>query len=181
MSFERIAAVTGPPAIPATVKFYYSSDKLFNSLALRTSMRANVIKDTKGETQLDDYSISQSEKSVVREMSEQAVFDVFSKMFKITEGVTSPIFIETSVTPSGQGAVAVIASGGSIKDNASFDANVLLNVDKKIENCIRYYILSEWYLMAAMFDDAKINRERYQSYVVELKSLLLQLRKPLMS
>ena len=181
MSFERIAAVVGPPASPATIKFYYSSDKIFNSLSLRTSMRANVIKDTKGETQLDDFAISQSEKGVVKEMSEQAVFDIFSKMFKITEGVASPIFVETSVLPSGVGAIAVIASGGSIKDNASFDANVLLNVDKKIENCIRYYIMSEWYLMTAMFDDAKLNRERYQGYVIELKSLLLQLRKPLMS
>ena len=181
MSFERIAAVVGPPAIPATIKFYYSIQKMFDSVSLRTIMRSNVIKDAKGEVQTDDYAISQSEKPAIDEMFEQALFDVFGKMVKITEGVATPIFIEASVLPSGVGAVAVIASGGSIKDNASFDANVLLNVDKKIENCIRYYILSEWYLMVAMIEDAKINLARYQLYVVELKSLLLQLRKPLMS
>lgn len=184
MAVEKKAAVAAgidpvTAAIPATIRFYYETAKVFNSLSLRTTYRAKNIKNPAGESQEDYFAISQMEMDIVKEHLEQAIFDIFGEMFKITEGVTTPIFFNSAFTPTGGS--ELVASGGIIKDNAAFDENVLLNIDKKIENCIRYFILSEWYIVCSMGEDAKMNYEKYREYLRQMKNLTFSLRKPLMS
>lgn len=75
----------------------------------------------------------------------------------------------------------VTASGGLIKDNEAFKTSVLPNIDKKIENYIRYYIMAEWYVAASLGDDAQLNFAKYKDYLRQLKNLTFQLRKPIMT
>ena len=176
MSYERIAAVDTKPAM---VRFYYETEKIFNSVSIRSTYRAKMVKDNQGESQLDDVAISQDEKDIIKEILEQAIYDIFGELFKITESVDDPVFFDSEVTLVD--ASKVTASGGLIKDNDAFNKNVLPNIDKKIENCIRYYILSEWYVSASMGDDATLNFNRYRDYLRQVKNLTFQLRKPLMN
>jgi len=177
MSVEKTAAAGD---VPASIRFYYETEKMFNSLSLRTSYRAKMIKDTEGVSQTDDVAISQDEKDIVKELLEQAVYDIFGEMFKITEGIADPIFFDTTFTPKG-GASELTVSGGILKDNEAFNANILTNIDKKIENCIRYFILTQWYVVCALGTDAKLNQDQYTDYLRQVKNLTFQLRKPLMS
>lgn len=177
MAFKKIAAAGAEPAM---VQFAYATDDLFNSVAIRSTYRAKMVKDGAGESQLDDVAISQDEKDIVREILEQAIYDVFGELFKITESVDSPIFFDAD-TVLGATGDAVKASGGLIKDNQAFNANVLPNIDKKIENCLRYYVLAEWYVSASMASDAELNWGKYKDYLRQVKNLTFQLRKPLMT
>jgi hypothetical protein len=176
MAFEKIVAAGDDPAM---IRFYYETDDLFNSVSIRSSYRAKMVKDAEGTSQLDDVAISQDERDIVEEILEQAIYDVFGELFKITESVTDPVFFDETVTLVD--ASQVTASGGLIKDNAAFNANVLPNIDKKIENCLRYYVLSEWYVSASMGADAELNFGRYKDYLRQVKNLTFQLRKPLMT
>jgi hypothetical protein len=139
-----------------------------------------MVKDTEGASQLDDVAISQDERDIVLEMLEQAIYDVFGEMFKITEDVTDPIFFNEEITLQDEGGT-VTASGGLIKDNEAFNANVLPNIDKKIENYLRYYIMAEWYVAASLGPDAQLNFARYRDYLRQVKNLTFRLRKPLMT
>ena len=89
MSYERIDATDDTVA---KIRFYYTTDKIINSVRLRSAYRAKSVKNDAGESQLDDVAISQDEKDMVLEMLEQAVYDIFGEMFKITDGVDDPIF-----------------------------------------------------------------------------------------
>ncbi len=177
MSYERIDATDDTVA---KIRFYYTTDKIINSVRLRSAYRAKSVKNDAGESQLDDVAISQDEKDMVLEMLEQAVYDIFGEMFKITDGVDDPIFFNTEVTLK-DGTTKVTASGGLIADNDAFNENVLPNIDKKILNCIRYFILKEWYVALSMGDDATLNFNMYKDYLRQVKNLTFQLRKPLMS
>lgn len=176
MSVEKTVAAG---EVPATIRFYYPTDYIFNSLNLRTTYRAKMVKNQAGESQLDDVAISQDEKDIVNEMCKQAVYDIFSELFKITEGVVDPIFFNISINTVAAPTVPVVASGGSIVNYDAYPMSILENIDMKIENCIRYYILSEWYVMCALVDDAKLNTARYQKYLTEFKNLTFSLRKRL--
>jgi len=169
----------GVNTLPAMIRFYYETDDVFNSVSIRSSYRAKMVKDNEGASQLDDVAISQDERDIVLEILEQAIYDVFGEMFKITEDVTDPIFFNEEVILDAGGIIT--ACGGLIKDNEAFNVNVLPNIDKKIENCLRYYIMAEWYVASSMGPDAELNFARYKDYLRQVKNLTFQLRKPLMT
>jgi hypothetical protein len=83
---------------PAKIRFSYETDSLFNKLDLRTHYRAKRVKDGKGESQLDDIAISQDERDIVEEILEQAIFELGSFMFKISQGVDNSIFFNSLLT-----------------------------------------------------------------------------------
>lgn len=183
MAYEKTEAVTETTPSPATITFWYEIDKLFNSVSIRTAYRAKMVKNQEGESQLDDIQLSVDEKAVFKEYLEQGVFDVFAELLKITQGVTTPIFFDTDFTPAdaGEGVDAVKACGGTILDNASFNENIIANIDKKIENALRYFVLYQWYISCSMMADAEINLKQYKDYLMKLKNLSFDLRKPLMT
>lgn len=181
MAYELIPEVTtvGSEA-PAQIRFYYPTDNIFNSVHIRTSYRAKNIKNQAGESQLDDIAISLQEKDMVVEILEQAIYDIFVKMHKIVaESVANPYFINEEITLVNTN--TTIASGSVIEDNDAYIHSLLPNIDKKIENCIRYYVLSEWYVSVSLAEDAALNRQKYLEYLTETSNLTFQLRKKLMS
>lgn len=223
MSHEKFAAGTPNVGEPAKIRFFYPTDSVFNSVSLRSTYRANMTKTADGESQLDDVAISQDEKDIMKEFMAEAVYDVAAELFKITEGITLSVFVDSQITlaagigtptnaatqPSSPvsnalyavttawGGFAVgtivkyvgttfvnvspVASGFEIRDNAAFNANLLPSLDKKIENCIRYAILREWYASTGMLNDMKINADMAKANMQKVKNLTFQLRKPLMS
>ena len=250
MAYEKIPATT-TPAVPAQVWFYYETDRIHNSVSLRSSARANMVKDEKGEAQLDDVVISPQERAIVIEFLEEIIYELATAMWKITDGVEMNTFVnetkyisgtvisdtalytttlgvildwenpiaspadandmesgkvyvgQQSWWPNGSATDAlvfmdddnggvkdllnavviapVVCSGFSIRDNAAFNSNVLPSIDKKMENCIRYFILSEWYTTVGMDKDMQLCALKYQQNFIKVKNLTNELRKPLMT
>lgn len=181
MSLEKTAIVTGPPIVPAKVRFYYEIERLFNSASMRTNLRANVIKDEKtGETQEDIYAINESERNALTDFMSIGIKKIASKVLRVLAGFTDPVFIETTFTPAGA-STAIIASGVIILDNAKYVNDVLNAIDNEFENALRYYILEQWYIFCAMEKDAALNQLLHSNSIKELSKLMLQLRKPLAS
>ncbi len=154
------------------IKFSYEIEKMFNSISLRTSYKAKSVKDDTGESQLDDIALSQDEKDIMKEFLADGVYEIFTKLFKITEGVSESIFFDTGIPKS---------YGGSIKDNEAFNVNLLPAIDKKIERALRYFVLSDWYSSVSLKNDAEENYAKYRRTAIEMNNLTFQLRKPLMS
>jgi hypothetical protein len=181
MSYEKIEAVTGGSPSPAMISFYYEFDKLFNSAILRTGYRAKNVKDQGGNAQIDDFMLSPDEKSIVKEYLEQGLYDTAGELFKITGGVKDPIFFDVDYTPVGSTELESKVCGFKILDNVNYNENVVGNIDKKILNCLRYYILREWYISTSMTADAQIAEAQFKEYLTKMKNLSFELRKPLMS
>lgn len=233
MSFEKLSAAAENVGEVAKIRFYYPTDKIFNSVSLRTTYRANMVKTQEGESQLDDVAISQDEKDIILEFLADAMYEISSEIFKITEGVDMSVFVDSvkvKALSNGNSPVAtanhtdaavvpaspvkdtvyhvtaawgdyaiddyllctnatgpvfeklnVVSSGCEIRDNASFNANLLPSIDKKMEACIRYYIMKEWYGSTGLQADMQLNQSMYKQNLIKMKNLTFQLRKPLMS
>lgn len=178
MSYEKLAAVTTPGSEqPAKIRYYYETDSIFNKLNLRTHYRAKMVKDGKGEVQLDDIAISQDERDMVNEMLEQAIYELGTYMFKIAQGVSNSIFFNTTLSD----VLAKESSGFEMIDNAAYNENLLPVIDKKIETCLIFYCLREWYGSVAMPDDIKSNTFLYKEHLDKLNQLTFQMRKKTMS
>lgn len=227
MSFDKLNA-TADPVAPASIRFLYPTDRIFNSVSLRTSYRANMIKDQKGEAQLDDIAISSQEKDIVLEFLADAIFELSTAIFKLTDGIDASTFFDTLVKLTYNGVliddanftdaavepvapnegdkftvtvawgawavgdkliylngefvkVTVKASGFSIRNNEAFNSNVLPSLDKKLESCIKYFVMREWYGSVGLDNDMKIAHEMFMQNFVKVKNLTFQLRKPLMT
>lgn len=229
MSHTKFDAAALAAGEPAKIRFYYTTDKLFNSVSLRSTYRANMTKNGEGESQLDDIAISQDEKDIVRDFLADAAYEIAAELFKITEGVNSSVFVDAPVILNGVAGTGdvtdaatapttgnvgdvfkvtedfgtfvvgdkivitdndpavvlakgdVEATGFEVKDNAAFNQNLIPSLDRKIEACIRYYILREWYASTGMQNDMVLNAQMYKANMIKVKNLTFQLRKPLMS
>lgn len=233
MAYDKFIAAAENAGEPAKIRFYYETDDLFNSVSLRTTYRANMVRTQDGEAQLDDIAISQDERDIMEEFLADAVYELCAELFKITEGVDLSVFVDSNIvradddmesaatssnhtdaasapsppvvdtiyhvttawgayeiddyirctvaSPAAYEYMNVTASGFEIKDNAAFNANLLPSIDKKIEACLRYYIMKEWYGSTGLQADMQLNQQLYRQNLVKMKNLTFQLRKPLMS
>lgn len=71
-------------------------------------------------------------------------------------------------------------SGFELVDNAAYNANLLPIIDKKIEICLIYYCLREWYGTVALPADIQSNGLLYELHLKKLNNATFQLRKPTM-
>lgn len=110
MSYEKI---TAKGLEPAKIRFYYSIETLFNSLSLRTTQRANSVKDQKGDVMLDDVAISQDELDIIKELIKSAVHRIGARMFKIAQGVNNSIFHDSKLTLTNTIATVTVVAGGT--------------------------------------------------------------------
>jgi hypothetical protein len=110
MSYEKI---TAKGLEPAKIRFYYSVLDLFNSLSLRTTQRANSIKDQKGDVMLDDVSISQDEMDIVKELIESAINRIGAVLFKIAQGVSNSFFHNSKLALINTISAVTIVEGGT--------------------------------------------------------------------
>ena len=174
MSYEKIVALASEPA---KIRFTYTTSAIFNSLDLRTHYRARMIKDSAGESQIDDTAISQDENDIVKELLEEGVYDLGAEMFKIAQGVSNSIFFDSTL----ETVLDVESSGFELVDNEAYNSNLLPAIDKKFLNCLRYFCLRGWYSIVGSLEDVKANDMMYQTNLSRLKNLTFQLRKPTMT
>lgn len=168
MAYEKIA-----DSIDASldiIKFSYSADDLFNIVSLKTMYRARNIKNDKGESQIDDFAISEAERDAFNVFLETAANLVFRTVLKMAKGVSHAIIINTS---------ANVELG--IRDNASYNENILDYVDNLIKDTIVYKVISEWYKTCGLDQEYTKIENNYLTNNQLLINGLFELRKPLIS
>jgi len=166
---------------PATIVFYYNTATLLNDVSIRTLFRAKNIKDATGEAQIDDFGLTNDEKSIFDIYLKSAIYNAFAIVVKMTTGITTdPVFVDASTTINT--VVTPTVSGFRILDNAAYNANVLFGVDDGIFQYIRYSVLASWYEAVGLDNEATIWEAKKKAMKADLiTNRLFQLRKPLMS
>jgi hypothetical protein len=162
---------------PSKIRFAYTTESIINSLELRTHYRAKMIKDSNGESQLDDFAIGTDEKDMVREMLEEGVYEIGTAFFKMAQGVDNSIFFDDTLGDE----LSEKSSGFEIVNREAYNTNLLPAIDKKIRSCIRYFCLKKWWSAVASPDDVTTNTNEYNMLLKDLKNLTFQLRKPTMT
>ena len=157
------------------IRFYYTTEGLFNEVSLMTHYRAKTIKDQTGKSQTDDYAISEAERDAFLVFLDYAVRNVFAELVKLTKGVTSSVFINEDI----EGPPAVVASGFSIVDNGNFNENLLGLVDINARESIILYILKDWYKIIGHTEEYNRLSIEYMAAIVKLSNILFELRKKL--
>jgi hypothetical protein len=157
------------------IRFYYTTEGLFNEVSLRTHYRAKTIKDQQGKSQTDDYAISEAERDAFLVFLDYAVKNVFAELVKLTKGVDASVFVNTDIS----GPPAVAASGFSIIDNGNFNSNVLDLVDINARESIILYIMKDWYKTIGHGEEYSRLTIEYMAAIIRLSNILFELRKKL--
>jgi hypothetical protein len=166
MSYERLAAVVGPPAQPKSISFYYVVDDVFNDSSLRSMYQARNIKDQSGVSMVDDYAITEDERDIHLGLLEDAVFDVFLHLLKYTKSLTDSIYHNQDYTPSG--GVLAKTSGVKIVDNEAYNENYIKAIDMNLLKAIRFYILRDWFNTQGQ----DVNAQKFDAlYLIALRNM----------
>jgi len=180
MAYARITAT--PPA-PNYIVFYFKDDDTFANISLRSQYRAKNIKNEKGESLVDDFALTEDERDAFDLFFEQAIYDAFNVVMKMTTGVSNAVILSTAVsTILATGSDADLASGFKVKDHVAYNANNLALVDDGIKNLLLSFVMKEWYKMNGL--DAEL--QKWLGEYLEAKrdltnKRLFQLRKPLIA
>lgn len=174
--------------VPAHIMFFYTQDSLFNNVMIRSMYRAKTIRDEKGESQVDDYAMSEDERDAFSIFLSIAIHDAFNHVMKMTSGVEDALILGKTGTqlfgttfPAGIVAGDIIY-GFKIRDHVSYNENNISLVDEGIKSMVEASIMREWYEMVG--HDAELSKMR-QKYLDLKRDLitkrLFQLRKPLIT
>ena len=173
---------------PAHIMFFYTKDMLFNNVTIRSMYRARTIRDDKGESQVDDYAMSEDEKDAFEIFLNSAIHDAFNHVMKMTTGVGSALILGKTGTelfdttlPVGVLAADIIY-GFKIRDHVAYNENNITLVDEGVKNMVETKIMREWYEMVGHGDEfAKMNQKYLDLKRDLITKRLFQLRKPLIS
>ena len=174
--------------VPAHIMFFYTQDSLFNNVMIRSMYRAKTIRDEKGESQVDDYAMSEDERDAFTIFLSSAIHDAFNHVMKMTTGVADALILgETgtqvfaTVRPTGVLATDIIY-GFKIRDHESYNENNISLVDEGIKTMVETKIMREWYEMVGHGDEFAKMSQKYLDLKRDLiTKRLFQLRKPLIT
>lgn len=180
--------VLATSTIPAHIIFFYTEDSMFNNVMIRSMYRAKNIRDNAGESQVDDYAMSEDERDAFNMFLSTAIHSAFNNVMKMTSGVTSALIlgveadtIFTATLPTGVVATDIIY-GFKIKDHEAYNENNIVLVDEGVKTMVETHIMREWYEMVGHADEfAKMNAKYLALKNDLITKRLFQLRKPLIS
>ena len=180
--------VAATSTVPAHVMFFYIEESMFNNVTIRSMYRAKTIKDSAGESQVDDYAMSGDERDAFNIFLSKAVHEAFNIVMKMTTGIESALILNgdpdtlwPTTLPDGV-TEADVVFGFKIKDHDAYNVNNISLVDEGIKSLIENHILREWYEMVGHADEfAKWNAKYLESKRDLISKRLFQLRKPMMN
>lgn len=167
----------GPPKF---ILFYWQKSSLLANIQLRTKYRAKTLFNEKGESQVDEYSMSNDETDAFLLFAEQAFNDIFSIVLKMTTGVTTdPLIIDDTAYIGATGINNCY--GFKIVDEDAYNVNNLLTVDDGVKQYIEAHIMASWYKLVGLKEEYALwESEKYDVRSDLLNKRLFQLRKPLL-
>ena len=166
----------------ATIIFYYFTQDLFDRVNALSLYKAKAIKNGQGESQIDEFAMTQGERSAFNIFMPSVATKVFGMVIKIANAVSGAFVINGDI-PIGSESVAMEdVYGFTINDNAAYDDNSLTPVDKGILDMLTYGCLSDWYELNNLDDQAAKALAKYNDLRIDMiNKRLFDLRKPLLS
>lgn len=143
MSYSR---QTGVSPIPDNIVFYYYKENLFNKASVLSLYRAKNILDDKGNSQIENYAMTEDEMDAFELFARDATEEVFNIVMKMTTGLTSdPIFYDDTITILPGPIDLVDVYGFKIVDHDAYNENNLITIDAGVREYINYSILADWW------------------------------------
>ena len=152
------------------ITFKYPNSSLFDDVSLLSSYMVKNIKMDEASA-LDEFSISEDEKEIFNECLKQALpnlYDVALQMMPNCEGAFSEGLSDGNISIS-------------IKDNGSYNVNVLSLVDATLYDCLKYGILSAFYSICVNDALFTIANSKMVANINQLKQRMFQLKKKTVS
>lgn len=166
-----------------TIVFHYVTDDLFDRVNALSLYKGRAIKNQQGESQIDDVAMTAGERDAFNIFMPTAATKVFSLVQKITNSITNALIINSAVD-FGDASDSDLTSQYAviIEDNAAYNENCLLQVDKGIQDMLTFHCLSDWYELMNLDDQAAKMLAKYNEMRLEMvNKRLFDLRKPLLS
>lgn len=162
MAFEKI---TGTPNV---LSFYYTITELFDLDSLWSMYKLDHIpEDDAEESIIDRLAITEDEKDdIFISMLSDVTLNVFNRFIKYTTGITDAIQFNVDYTPSG--GISAKTTYLKIVDHETYNVNYPGIVDDLLNKCIKYKLLTEWFLYKDINDAAA---KAQLSYAENLKNL----------
>ena len=169
MSYEK---QDGPPKV---IRFYYGINDIFNKVSRKSSFKAASISKENEQTGFDSIQLfDDNEKIYMKELMKESLLHVFSLFDKVIVG--NSLVHDTAFTPSG-GSVTQ-ASYADIKDNERSRSITLDFIDTMIDSAVVDFILSRWYALKGLGDDATIHSAEFNNYLSQISEKSIVLRQP---
>lgn len=151
------------------IVFSYPVDGIFESASRVSAYNSKNIRDNQGNSLLAEYAISDDEKDVFVQGLHSILPEIYEKILKITDRVDTDSF----------GIVAVSGKDNiqfKIKDNESYNGNVLSLVDASFLECIIEGSLKAWYKNCAQGDLFAMYTKSFADNLEKLFNRMFQLK-----
>lgn len=169
MSFEKLTS-------PARISFYYTIQELLDLNSLWTLYKSAYMTDEKGEAMIETMAITGDEEDIFLSILEDGVFDILNRFLKYTTGITNAIQFNENYTPSG--GVAAKSVVLQVVDHDNYNDNYPKSVADILEKTLKFYVLSEWFSLKNMDNDATKAAQMYAQSLMQLFRHSFQLKKP---
>lgn len=166
-----------------TLVFHYLTDDLFDRVNALSLYKGRSIKDSKGESQVDDVAMTAGERDAFNIFMPTAATKVFTLVQRMTNSVTNAIIIN-GVVNFGDASDSDLSNQYAviIEDNDAYNENTLLQVDKGIQDMLTWHCLADWYELLELNEQASKMLAKYNDMRIEMvNKRLFDLRKPLLS
>ena len=170
-------------ATNGTIVFHYATDDLFDRVNALSLYKGRAIKGTDGVADIDQVALTAGERDAFNLFMPTAATKVFTLVQKMTNSVTNALIINDAVNFGDASDSDLTAQYAVIiEDNAAYNENVLIPVDKGIQDMLTFHCLADWYELMNLDDQAKKMLAKYNEMRREMvNSRLFDLRKPLLS
>lgn len=166
-----------------TIVFHYYTDDLFDRVNALSLYKGQAIKGADGVAQIDEVALTAGERGAFDIFMPTAATKVFSLVQKMTNSVTNALVINDAVD-FGDASDSDLSDQYAviIEDNAAYNENCLLQVDKGILDMLTYHCLADWYELKNLDDQAAKMLAKYNDMRLEMvNKRLFDLRKPLLN
>ena len=166
-----------------TLVFHYLTDDLFDRVNALSLYKGRAIKGTNGESMIDDVAMTAGERDAFNIFMPTAATKVFTLVQKMTNSVTNALIIN-DVVDFGDASDSDLSNQYAVivEDNDAYNENILIQVDKGIQDMLTFHCLADWYELMNLDDQASKMLAKYNDMRLEMvNKRLFDLRKPLMS
>lgn len=151
------------------ITFSYPVDGIFDSASRVSAYNSKNIRDNQGNSLLAEYAVSDDERDVFEQGLHSILPEIYEKIIKITDRSDSDSF---GIAKIGNEDCVVF----KIKDNESYNNNVLALVDASFLECIIEGALKAWYKNCAQADLLGMYTKSFADNLEKLFNRMFQLK-----
>lgn len=157
------------------IVFAYPVDGIFDSASRVSAYNSKNIRDNQGNSLLAEYAISDDEKDVFLQGLQSVLPEIYEKILKITDRTDENSFgIKANYQYDSNTTTDCVVF--SIKDNSSYNGNVLSLVDASFLECIIEGALKAWYKNCAQGDLFVLYTKSFADNLEKLFNRMFQLK-----